>query len=558
MTYRGCLLGLLLIWSSSILAQAPATQQDTDSQRAVRYIEAVQAHADMLLEHARDVYGQPTPLFVDGLNVQTLEPVRWNYDEHVWTLSNLASQQNLLRTLDGLTALTGRPQYRQAAVDAVRYAFDHLRTPNGLLLWGGHTCYDAAGDQWVGRHFLWPPKQRIPMHELKAYYPYYELMWQVDPQVTRQFIESFWAAHVRDWSILDFDRHGNTRKALTTGEGMWDRSFEGGEVFFEGKGRTFVNAGSDLYYAGAMLYRLGGQRKALEWAYRLAGRYVATRDPKTGLRGYQFSTRDEVDRAFEQFGDLFPDSLVREATIFRPHEMPAPLLVLLRLSQMLGREGAQLGQWAVEDLAAIGRWSYDPAHHVFRTMLLDGTDLSNVPMPRDGYFGSKGWTFGTTGGSKYFLVYAVAARGSRDAFMWEMARQTARDSNLGDIGQIDGAAIDLNMQTSNHGPDLLLGLLELHQMTGRRGYLDLACRIGDNILADRFENGLFTTGPEYIYTRTSRDEPLALLHLAAALQGRPGAAPVFLDGDEYFACEIKSTDKAYSFDRRVIYPQRRP
>ena len=56
-----------------------------------------------------------------------------------------------------------------------------------------------------------------------------------------------------------------------------------------GKGLTFINAGSDLIYAAAMLSKFTSDPKPLEWAKRLAYRYVETRDPKTGIGGYQFS-----------------------------------------------------------------------------------------------------------------------------------------------------------------------------------------------------------------------------------------------------------------------------
>ena len=50
-----------------------------------------------------------TPLFVDGLQAETLEPVRWKKGGQTWVLCNFASQQALLRTLDGLSALTQGP-----------------------------------------------------------------------------------------------------------------------------------------------------------------------------------------------------------------------------------------------------------------------------------------------------------------------------------------------------------------------------------------------------------------------------------------------------------------
>jgi len=96
-----------------------------------RYLNAVREFADNVLKYGRDTYGpKHTPLFVDGLNINTHEPVKWiapNGDR--WILSNLASQQNLLRTLDGLTRITGDPKYKQAAMDAIKYAFQNLRSP---------------------------------------------------------------------------------------------------------------------------------------------------------------------------------------------------------------------------------------------------------------------------------------------------------------------------------------------------------------------------------------------------------------------------------------------
>src|SRR4030042_3764798 len=164
-----------------------------------RYLNAVREFADNVLKYGRDTYGpKHTPLFVDGLNVNTHEPVKWiapNGDR--WILSNLASQQNLFRTLDGLTRITGDPQYKQAAMDAIKYAFENLRSPNGLFYWGGHEAYDAGADRPCGRM----------IHELKRNLPYYELMWEADPNATKQFIEAFWSGHILDWSNLNMDRH---------------------------------------------------------------------------------------------------------------------------------------------------------------------------------------------------------------------------------------------------------------------------------------------------------------------------------------------------------------
>lgn len=538
----------------------PLPVPDSDRATAERYLDAVRQHLDQVLASGRDRYGTPTPLFVDGLEITTLEPARWPFDDHRWILSNLANQQDLLRSLDGFTALTGEERYRDAAEAAVSHHFEHLVTHNGLLLWGGHTCWDAEGDEWVGRRFHWLGKRRSPIHEIKACYPHYELLAKVDPKATAQLIRTFWLAHIRDWSNLDFDRHGGVDHPDPPGNEVWNQDFDPeSPVFFQSQGRTFVQTGSDLFYAAGMFYHLEGDRPALEWARNLAGRYVATRHPDTGLRGYQYSNLEEIDRAHEQFGDLFPDSYVSEAAIFDPNAMPKSLLSQMRLANTLGQKDGEIFlTWAIEDLRAIGRHSYDAEIGRFRSMLLDGTDLTTAEMPRDGYFGPKGTSFQAWSGQDYFLCYATASRfRPDDPFLWEMARHTARDSGLGDIGEPDGSDMALSAEPDSAMPAHVVGLIELYRQTGRRDYLDHACRVADRILETRFENRLFTPGPGYRYTRTSRPEPLALLHLAAELLRQPDAVPDYMDGHAYFACEVKSTDTRYTFDHKVIYTLRR-
>ncbi|MHC4580406.1 MAG: hypothetical protein ACYS14_03050, partial [Planctomycetota bacterium] len=141
-------LGILLVYQLPICL-ATETPDPNDPNR---YLEAVRQFADHVLKYGRDTYGSKhTPLFVDGLNIHTHEPVKWiapNGDR--WILSNLASQQNLFRALDGLTRITGHPKYKRAAMDAIKYAFENLRSPNGLSYWGECMAYDAGTDQVQG------------------------------------------------------------------------------------------------------------------------------------------------------------------------------------------------------------------------------------------------------------------------------------------------------------------------------------------------------------------------------------------------------------------------
>ena len=71
--------------------------------------------------------------------------------------------------------------------------------------------------------------------------PYYRLMWEVDAVATQRFIEAIWRGHVRDWAILDMDRHADVLGKID-GK-LWDHEYTGCEVFFPGTGRTFSNDG---------------------------------------------------------------------------------------------------------------------------------------------------------------------------------------------------------------------------------------------------------------------------------------------------------------------------
>jgi pectate lyase len=122
----------------------------------------------------------------------------------------------------------------------------------------------------------------------EIHFPYYELMWKIDPQVTKQYIEAFWSAHILNWSNLDMNRyanHGNIKEPLGK---VWKHEYKGGPVFSQGSG-SFSVTGADLYFAGAMLSELSAEKEPLIWSKRLAQRYVETRFPEIGIRADMYT-----------------------------------------------------------------------------------------------------------------------------------------------------------------------------------------------------------------------------------------------------------------------------
>jgi len=520
-----------------------------------KYLEAVQTFADNVLRHGKDVYGSKhTPLFADGLNIDTHEPVIWKLPKEQaekwrmpteWTLSNLASQQNLFRVFVALTDLTGDQKYKRAAVGATRYALDHLRHENGLLFWGGHAAWDLATDQPVGEGRT---NGIAGKHELKSSYPFYELMWEIDKQATREFIESFWASHILRWDILDMNRHG---AYLPIPDKMWEQGYVGGPVPFAGQGLTFFLTGSDLFCAAALLYVLdGGDQRPLVWAKRMAQRYADVRHPVTGLGADNYSII-EPDRMTRQFGPEFGDRFT-EATVtsLYGNRYNRSAICQLKLSERLGPAGEEFKRWAVEDLAAYAKHAYDAGDNSFWATLIDGTKLTPADRKRDGYVEVR-WLEKRPADGLHFWAYALAYKLSREPLMWQTARSIGRGIGLGDIGATPDTRPGPVRQASCTDVHAIFGLLELCAVTGRDEYLALASKVGDNVLAKEFHKGFFVADRDHVFCSFDTVTPLALLYLHVAGHKSPVRLPLYVAGRGYFHCPYEGAGRTY--DHRVIY-----
>ncbi len=500
-----------------------------------KYLNAVHTFAERVLQSGTDIYGpNSTPLFVDGLNVKTLEPVKWKCRGETWVLSNFASQQPLLRTLDGLTALTSQKKYRQAAEQATGYALQNLTTPNGLLYWGGHLAWDLEKDQPVGQY--------ANVHELKSHQPYYQIMWRVNAPAARKLMESVWMGHVLDWSLLDYNRHANTKKPVPHN---WKHIFnENIEVPFPAQGNnlSFVNVTPPLMHTGAMLAVLDNNTDVLTWTRRLAYRWQQGKDPKTGLCGGQLSFRKN-DRAQDALGHVHPD--INEAKIVasyhqtsRYHTLPLAQMQAAEALMPAGGKYAMIGHefifWASEDLKTYTQHSYDPKTGQFIALMTDGTPIK-WQESRSGYYVPASFAPRKPDG---FILwgYAMAFRLTSDEIHWQMARNILRQFNLGDIGRPGGIVSAIKYDNDHNDWRTIYALLELHQATNNDKFLRLACSVADNILAMQTSTGLFPR-PGRQWARTGDEIPLALLHLTAAIMDKSSLLPPPVFDGRFFHCE---------------------
>jgi len=529
-----------------------------------KYIEAVREFADNVLKYGRDTYGpKHTPLFVDGVNVNTHEPVKWispdcnlfsATETEEWILSNFGSQQTLLRTLDGLSEVTRDPKYRDAAMQAVKYAFENLRAPNGLFYWGHHVAYDAQRDEikYAGSK----------SHILKVHYPYYELMWQVDSEVTKRFIEAYWSAHVIDWSRLDFNRIASYSDIL---ERPWGHEYdEGAPIFFQGKhaGGGFFNTATSLAHAATTLYQLSNnEEQSLIWGRRLIKRFIDTRHPKTGMTKYMYNMlpfnvlgNDFKDHFSDPHSFIFPSRIFAKVRneYYPESVVPHQWMSLLLMGDALGEHGEEFTQWAVEELRAWGKLSYREEDNSFIPIITDGTKIEGYILKDPCAMGDEGDVAISLFADMSFLwAYAMAYRMTGDEFMWQMIRSIVAGNNLGDIGENYEDYPELKTDATSSNVYGLLAFLNLYEKTNNKEFLKVAQRIGDNILGTKLNKGFFVPSKNHIYTRFDCLEPLALLCLIAEFDSKRELVPRVWPSSPLFVPSYRYRKEGV--DRRIIY-----
>ncbi|MBI4324517.1 MAG: hypothetical protein HY674_04565 [Chloroflexi bacterium] len=208
-------------------------------------------------------------------------------------------------------------------------------------------------------------------------------------------------------------------------------------------------------------------------------------------------------------------------------------------------------------MLAWGKSAYRAKDNAFIPMLTDGTSLEGYVCKKDGYFGPKGNVLRAGHPrAEHLWVYALAFRLSGDKFLWEMARNIARGNGWGDIGESPKASPKLRFPDNLSDPHLLFASLELHRASGNAHFLTQAEVIGRNILKQRVRNGWFVPSRRHIFCRVANDESQALLHLAAALMGKPGAVPAFTGAKPFFHAEY-GTSSGRVYDSADIYGKTR-
>jgi len=98
---------------------------------SLEFVDAVEKHVEKVVGLCTH---RESPLLADGVDLGTGEALVWEGN----ILSNLACQQNFLRTLDGLGTLTRDGKYHEQADAWVGCALDKIHDEaSDLFYWGG-------------------------------------------------------------------------------------------------------------------------------------------------------------------------------------------------------------------------------------------------------------------------------------------------------------------------------------------------------------------------------------------------------------------------------------
>ena len=487
---------------------------------------------DTVIKYASDPNGK-TPLLANELLIETKEKKLKNIDGNLVMASNLSVQQNFMRTLVGFGRVTGEQSYLKRAINVYRYYFENLMDAYGLLRWG-HQIFDLQKGEITSL------KEKNFVHELKNDFPFYDFMFEIDPQKTVQYIQSVWNSHVYNWKTLEINRHSRAKKGNSK---IWDQELGDTPLFFETEGLSFLNCGNDLIYAAIKLYELTGENGALKWAKNLNNMYIRTPHPKTLLGVYQYtqckkektpsSDNDTKsiygDRAKRQFGPEFGDIALEGNILFQLQECTiygTNALMIMGFYERLGECIKEMAYNVKEGLKSFAHYAYNKETNLIYPLLTDGTNMTNYELKRDGYYGAKGTKITPIEATGRFLYsYEYSARLMNDNELWNVAASIAENMGLGDIGSYIGGPVNLNMQTVCDDTGVLYSLLDLYLNTKKEDFLNLAIVVAENIIANRNIEGLFVKKAGYRNAYINAPEPLAILKLFAILYNAERLVP---------------------------------
>ena len=109
----------------------------------------------------------------------------------------------------------------------------------------------------------------------------------------------------------------------------------------------------------------------------------------------------------------------------------------------------------------------------------------------------------------------------------------------------------INLMITKNNSEKTNELKRKTKATSTDTFLNMALRIGDNVLSERFHKGFFVPSKEHFYTRFDNLEPLVLLQLDATLMANRQSIPEVWPSESHFTASYRGRE--WAFDTDLIY-----
>jgi uncharacterized protein YyaL (SSP411 family) len=181
-----------------------------------QFLNVVRRYADTMIDEVRDTYGpQKSGLMLSAFDRTTMTPLttrpaapggarRGDRAGSPWqplTGANPHIDQNLLRALYTLSAITGDPRYGQAADQELEWFFKNTQSPvTGLMAWGEHLSWDVMDDKVISGGVDLE-------HEFARPWMLWDRCYELAPEASKRFALGLWEHQIADHTTGGFDRH---------------------------------------------------------------------------------------------------------------------------------------------------------------------------------------------------------------------------------------------------------------------------------------------------------------------------------------------------------------
>ena len=513
----------------------------------------------------------------------------------ITAVSNLSEQFMLMRTMDGISALTGETRYSERVKDIYQWYLTYGETPNGLFYWGNHTYFDLdTGKPFA--YYLRSGAQNV-YHEVEARDIYLDPMSDVDKERTLEYCKDYFRAIIKDWKTYSYNRHASTTAVVD--ENKWKEDVfvapDPSYPYVRSQDLSFSSSATTLMLLGRYFYENSDdeEEKAiiLRHMKNIMYLYLNTRNPETKMFGTMFTTsngaagvqsieatfgpnwwtwvdRDQIssvnwgDRAYNQIlpmlkaaGRVAPED---EEHILECNQARLPEkshVQYMEIAKMFGFDseiGADINRRLIEHAASYITHFYDFAENRYPSICFtNGSTTEGLRAIRPGYWGSNGNYFGYGKPSideivNLSKIYLEA--GNRETLEDELEIIWSAIKNMcdkaygtGDLGDpMNGIKPKLNMGTTTIEPSFIRVLLNLYDASGERDYLDLARVIANNMINARYKNGYLIPDSTKQYIDTEGEQHYVLLRLEEALRGEKGIVP-----DSIYISSVEIQDHGY-------------